>query len=162
MKNELWHAIAGGLLSAWYAKLNSVNQTNRDLQNRRNVWSGWLTVESYGAMGYTLSEATLGLLWNEIPDRVSNPEIRSQIAARKPPLVSNPGVSGGNTLIANDPGADITTMVYSWNAGTFQWTEVGPLETNSQPGAGTYVLINSDDLQEGNLGLPTVFLTLSS
>lgn len=162
MKNELWHAIAGGLLESWRAKLASIiSQADREIQDGRNVWPGWLTVQSYGAMGYTISEYVLGLLYDEIPDRISNPVIRDQIADGKPPMIENATVTGGNTLECDDAGAGITTMVYLWkNDGTFEWEEVGELATNSQPGAGVYVLVNQSS--SGILGLPSLFLTLTS
>ena len=162
MKNELWHSIAGGLLTSWAAKLAAItSQADRELQDNRGVWPGWLTVNSYGAMGYTISHVALGLLYDEIPDRISDPVIRDQIAAGKPPFVANPGVSGGNTLTSDAPGATITTMVYHWlNDGTYGWVELGTLTDHAQPGAGVYVLVNESE--SGALGLPSAFLTLTS
>jgi len=82
-------------------------------------------------------------LYDEIPDRVSNPVVRDQIAAGKPPLVVNAGVSEGNTLTGDVPGLPVVTMVYEWlNDGTRQWVGLGTLVADPQPGAGVYVLVN--------------------
>jgi len=156
--NELWHAVAGGLLSSWEAKLAAIwSQADRDLQERRGVWPGWLIVTSYGAMGHTISDDALGLLFDEIPDRVSDPTIRDQIAAGKPTFVGNPA-SDGTTLTGDDPGPDVTTMVYSWDSSLKEWEEVGTLADNSTPPSGTYVLVNVTD---SAIGLPSPFLTIS-
>ena len=159
-KNELWHAISAGLLSSWEAKLTATtSQADREIQENRNSWPGWLTVQSYSALGYTMSEFTLGLFMDEIPERISNPVIRDQIAAGKPPFVSNAS-SDGTTLTCDAAGAGITTMVYSWDAGLREWSEVGDLASNSTPPAGYYILVNKSD-GDGILGLPSAFLTIT-
>ena len=163
--NELWQAVAGGLLAAWEAKLAAcTSQADREIQDTRNAWPGWLTAQSYGAMGHTMSQDTLGLLYDEIPHRVSNPTIRDQIAAGKPPFVVSAAVSGGNTLTCVAPGAPIVTMVYKWlNDGTRRWEQIGLLTDDPSPGAGVYVLVNkSQDTSAGVVGLPSLFLTLTS
>jgi len=152
-------------LEAWRAKLAAcTSQADREIQDTRSAWPGWLTAQSYGAMGYTISQLALGLVYDEIPDRVGNPVIRDQIAVGKPPLVVNARPVGGNTLMADAVGLPIVTMVYRWlNDGTRRWEEVGTLTASPTPGAGVYVLVNSSDGSEsGVLGLPSAFLTLTS
>ena len=159
MKNELWHALSAGLLTLWQNQLTATtSQADREIQENRSAWPGWLTVQSYAALGYTISQHTLGLLIDEIPERISNPVIRDQIAAGKPPFVVN-AASDGTTLTCDTAGAGITTMVYSWDAGQREFEEVGELATNNMPAAGYYVLVNQSE--GGVLGLPSVFLQIT-
>lgn len=159
-KHELWYAVAAQLLTAWRDQLAAVTGiSDRRILEERSSWQGYARVRSVGAMGYTISEQALGLLFDEIPDRIYDPVIRDQIAAGKPPLVSNAAVSGGTTLTCDAPGADITTQVYKWFSATQEWELVGALAEHSTPGAGYYVLVNQS--ASGVLGLPSQFLAIS-
>ena len=165
MKNELWHAIAGGLLNTWLAELVAItNIDTRQVLELKSVWPNWLRVKSIGAMGYTASDNTIGLLYDEIPDRIYDIAIRDQVTVGKPPLVENASVSGGNTLVCDAPGSGYETHVFSWNSGTREFELVGELSTNNQPGAGYYILVNTFEADPGKVyGLPCgEFLQLTS
>lgn len=87
--------------------------------------------------------------------------------AGRPPYIdpAEVSVSGGNTLVYSvDPGPDCETYVFQWNSTTRVFTEVGDLATNSQPGAGTYVLTNVfvDDGEVTYYGLCSIFMNLTS
>jgi hypothetical protein len=140
-KNQLWQAIASGLLETWRAELASItNVDSRALLQSRGVWSAWLTETSWAAMGHVVTEQTVGLLTDEIPDPVYEPVIRDQVSIGKPPRVTGAETAGGDTLIADDPGASYEVWVFSWDSGAQEFTEVGALSDNAQPGAGYYVL----------------------
>lgn len=159
-KNELWYAVAAQLLTAWRDQLAAITGiSDRRIIEERGSWQGYVRVRSVGAMGYAISEDALGMLFDEIPDRVYDPVIRDQIAAGRPPLVTGAAVSGGTTLTCDTAGAGITTQVYEWFAATQEWELVGALAEHSTPGAGYYVLVNQSE--SGVLGLPSAFLAIS-
>ena len=159
-KCELWYAVAAQLLTTWRDQLAAITGiSDRRIVEERGSWQGYVRVRSVGALGYTISEQALGLLFDEIPDRIYDPVIRDQIAAGRPPLVAGAAVSGGTTLTCSDPGSGITTQVYRWYSATQEWELVGTLAEHNQPGAGYYVLVNQS--ASGVMGLPSAFLAIS-
>lgn len=163
MKNELWHAVSAGLLKAWKDELLAItNQDARSVLEMKSVWPAWLLEKSYSAVGNVISDGTLGELYDEIPDRIYDTTIRDQVTTGKPPLVENASISGGNTLLCDSPGSSYTTYVFEWDSGLREFTEIGPLSINSQPGSGYYVLSNTFTENTDEFGLPSAFLQLTS
>lgn len=164
MKNELWQAIAAGLLNSWQAELVSItNQDSRNVLQIKNVWPSWLLEKSWSATGNVISDTTLGQLYDEIPDKIYNPVIRDQINLGKPPFVTNATVTNGNTLTCDNQDTLYTTYVFSWDSGQREFTELGTLSENSQPGSGYYVLVNTFSDNPGeSFSLPSLFLQLTS
>jgi hypothetical protein len=170
LRTELIQAVAAGLLNAWRAELKSVTvKDSRCVLEAldRSSWPGWLRVESYASLGFVISPQALSELMREIPSdaRMYDPEIRDQVAAGRPPMPTYggsdwPGVNNDSgTLSVDDPGDAYTAMLFSWDAGDQEFTEVGPLADNSTPGAGTYVVRLKSDADI--LGLPSSFVTIS-
>lgn len=163
MKNELWQAVAAGLLNSWQAELAAItNQDSRNVLDIKNVWPAWLLEKSWAAIGNVMSDTTLGELFDEIPDRIYNPVIRDQVTMGKPPLVTNASTSGGDTLICDSPGTGYTTYVFEWDSANRTFTKLGVLTDNSQPGSGFYVLVNAFSENTDEFGLPSLFLQLTS
>lgn len=153
--HELWQAVASGLLNSAVAQ--GVAITHRD---SRRVLHGtqdmvaWLRVESFEAIGYIVSDVTVGLLWNEIEgDFVRDPQIREQAI----PMVAEARVEG-DRLAADDPGEYFKVFVFAWDF--VEFSEVGDLEAHSRPGKGTFVLASRNEA--GEFGLPSAFLTLTA
>lgn len=159
INHELWRAVASGGLAALLSEMQAI--THPDTLKQLNIsrdFVRWLRVElaSPGSMSFALSEATLGLLWDEVQATANySPELRDQ----EPPFVSGTTTSGGDTLVADTPDEGYTAMVYEFDG--LEFALVGTLAANSQPGTGNYVLVLHDD-GSGAVGLPSSFLALTS
>jgi hypothetical protein len=159
MNHELWRVVASGGLALLLSEMQAI--TNIDTRARlldKRDFLAWLRVElgAPGSLAFAVSNGVLGLLWDEVQaSTYYAPELREQ----DPPMATGAAVSGGDTLEADSAPAGYTTTVFVFDGLTF--AEVGPLATNSQPGAGNYVLALVDD-ESGEVGLPSLFLTLTA
>lgn len=160
VNDELWRVVASGGLNLLLTEMQSIANidSRARLLDKRNFLA-WLRVElaAPGSLAFAVNESVLGDLWDEVQtDAYYAPALRTQ----DPPLVTGGAVSSGNTLTADAAPANHTTTVYSFDGLTF--LEVGALATNSQPGAGNYVLALMDDNDSDKISLPSLFLTLTA
>lgn len=159
-RDEFMQAVAGGLLKKLYDELIAKPDINeRRILKDRDAWRGWLSCESSKAMGHTVSNDVISQLYTEIPDMVYDVALRE--VEGRPSTPTGAGSADGQTIVCDSPGTGITTYVISWNSGTREWTEIGPLSTNSTPGAGNYVLVNRDDETDID-SINTQFIELTS
>jgi hypothetical protein len=157
INHELWRVVASGLLDAMLADMVAV--TDRDARHRLwreygNAFLGKLALDGYSTLAYIVSAETLGLCWDHIVDPTYNPSIQENVAR---PV--NAAVSGGDTLVCDDPGEGFVPTVFSWDFTVF--TELGPLSANATPGIGFYVIAIRDE-NRGIDSLPSAFLETTS
>lgn len=154
MINEYWQLVAAEYLDVLHAGL--IGET--DLDKRRTLIDGGffdaqILYQSRTNLGFLVGLDTRNQLWINIADKYYAPSITVDH-----PFVVDPAVSGGATLTATDT-EGYTVTVFAWAFP--QFTELGPLADNTQPGQGVYVLVNKKNVG-GNLGLPSKFLTLTA
>ncbi len=155
--NEFWRVVASGLWTGLLDDLVAVSE--RDARARmieNGAFSGKLYRACYDSLSYVVDEQSVQLCWDYIADQVYNPHFREDV----PLFVVNARTVAGNTLAADSPPEGYVVYVYSWDYVTF--AEVGDLaDDNDQPGAGDYVLALVDVDNPRNVGLPSLFLTLT-
>lgn len=157
VNNEFWRIVASGLFDGLLDDLIAVtSRDGRQLMIENGAFSGKLWRACYDSLGYVVDQRSINECWNYVADPVYNPQLRDDV----PPMAEGAGASGGNTLVADVPPVGFTVQVYSWDFTEF--TLLGTLAENSQPGAGNYVLALVDDENENNVGLPSLFLELTS
>ena len=156
VSHELWYLVAGDVLD----DLLSTMQAVTDRHARRLLWSyqafrGQVYRDAYQNLGYVPNPNAVEDLMRYIADGDYDPIISEE--ARRP---SNAD-SDGTTLTCDAPPEGYTRYVFSFDGKRFE--EVGPLDTNNQPGAGTYVIALVPDavgpMQQ--VGLPSGFLTVT-
>jgi len=157
IEHEFWRIVASGLFQGLLTDLAAVtNRDGRQLMIDNNAFSGKLWRACYDSLSYVVSQRSISECWNYVADSVYNPHLRDDV----PPMVVSAGVSGGNTLTTGTQPDGYTINVYSWDFTEFAL--VGTIAENSQPGEGYYVLALADDENAGNVGLPSLFLELTS
>ncbi len=157
INHELWRVVASNGLNELIGRMQLI--TNIDARSRLldgREFLSWLRVElaKPTSLGFVVSDSTLGLLWDEVQATAYYaPVLREQDVP-----IPTGATSDGMTLSADAPDEGYTLLVYSFNGLTFSL--VGDLTSNSQPGAGNYVIVTQKD-DSGELSLPnSSFLTI--
>lgn len=162
IQHLVWHSFASGLVDAIIAKAASITGvSDRQMLFEHNSWQGYIAVSSVAALGYVTPNETVQAIYNQLRDNiVANPSLKDQSI----PMVTGAGTSGDppDTLIADTPPSGYTVFVYSFDSGTRVFSEVGALDSNSQPGAGVYVLAHKEEGGGTVPSFPSLFLTLSA
>lgn len=151
--HELWRIVAGGFLTQLIADLAAV--TDRDARRLlidQGAFMGKLHRAVYDSLGYVPERGKVQELWDYIQERHYNPQFDQSAV----PLVVDASIDG-TTLQAGTQPDGYTVNVYSWDF--VEFTLVGPLTENSQPGAGYYVLTLVGD--DGRVGLPSSYLEIA-
>lgn len=158
INHELWRVVASGGLNLLLERMQLISDIDtRSRLNDKPDFTSWLRVElaKPTSLAFAISEQTLGLLWREVNTTAYYaPEIREQDV----PMPTNAS-SDGTTLSADSSPEGYILLVYSFDGLTFSL--IGNLDSNSQPGAGTYVIVTQKENDNNALSLPSLFLTVS-
>jgi hypothetical protein len=153
MNSIEWQLVASGFLNALLADMVSVTSKDaRILLLNDGAFIGKIQRASYDSMGWVPPRNSIVALERFIDSQHINPNIVTVV-----PMVTGVSVDSG-IITCDDPGDGYETYLYSWNY--VEFTEIGDLLSNSDPGPGVYVLVN-EHVIDGNIGLPSMYVTIT-
>lgn len=162
-KTSIWRAFAAGLVGLFESEQNSIytgagGVPALQVIDGDNTWRGYLQCRAPSALGGDTLELEHCRTIVECFDyRTGYMEWGLET-----PRPTGCEVVGGTTLSCDTPPDGYAAHVYEWDGGTKRFSYVGPLDTNSQPGAGTYVISLAPDGNDAAAGYPGPFLTISA
>lgn len=162
LSNEMWRAFASGVSGLFEYEQDSVFTGDGGVPalqviEAADAWTGYLQARSPSGLGGDTLTVTA---CNKI---VSCYDYRTgkMMWGHKIPRPENCEVVGGTTLSCDTPPSGYEAHVYEWDGSVKRFSYVGPLDTNSQPGAGVYVISIAPDNDDEDAGYPGAFLTIS-
>lgn len=165
IQHEYWRTWASGLPDALINLMGTHDQPGQGTINTpidtraqliaRGAYRGQLYRMCLENYGHVPDPDTVNQVWADLADHEYGPIVREERER-----VAGAAVVGGTNLECDPPSdpAVWTPTVFSWDGLRFE--EVGELDLNPTPGAGTYIIAHR--YHDGDTyGIPSPFLTIS-
>lgn len=144
--------VASGMVEETLTTLVAISSKDtRAVLESSGALQGWFRTRSAVPFGFAPSLEAVSACLAFIENKRYAPSLSDRYI--KP---QNAAVQGGNTLVADAPPEPFQLFVYSWNY--VQFTRLGLLSENNQPGAGIYVIVPEAQTQ---IGVPSFYLQIN-
>jgi hypothetical protein len=152
LQTEIWQMVASGFVEEALATFIAIQpKDTRGVLERDGAMAGWFRLRASVGIQYAPSNEAVAACLAFIDNKRYAPVLSDLYL--KP---TGAAVQNGTTLVADAPDEPFQLYVYEWNY--VQFTLLGLLSANNQPGAGVYVIVPESQTRKG---VPSAFLTVA-